>query len=82
MDAKLKAKAMTDDQLDGVAGGRIVMGRGVGKEGRFQLSTWEEVENETCRDIDDFFNSKYEGVYHKGTKNKQPTLNTYSLKFL
>ena len=24
MDAKLKAKAMTDDQLDGVAGGRIV----------------------------------------------------------
>ena len=72
MDAKLKAKAMTDDQLDGVAGGRLVMGEGVRKQdndGRYwQLSTWKEVENE--------------GVYHKGTIKEQPTLNTYSLKFL
>ena len=32
MDVKLKAKAMTDDQLDGVAGGWIVRGRGVWKQ--------------------------------------------------
>ena len=80
MDAKLKAKAMTDDQLDGVAGGRVVMGGGVWKqdnEARLELGSRQEVDNETRREIDDFFNSKY----HRGTKNKQPTLNTYSYKF-
>ncbi|WP_303839083.1 hypothetical protein [Selenomonas ruminantium] len=70
MDAKLKAKAMTDDQLDGVAGGRIVMGG----EACLGLGSRQEVDNMTCRDIDDLFNSK-------GTKNKQPALNTYSYKF-
>ena len=77
MDAKLKAKAMTDDELDGVAGGWIVRGRGVLKqvnEVRFELGSRQEVDNETRREIDDLFNSK-------GTKNKQPTLNTYSYKF-
>ena len=76
MDAKLKAKAMTDDQLDGVAGGWIV-GRGVWKQDngtRFELGSRQEVDNITCREIGDLFNSK-------GTKKEQPTLNTYSYKF-
>ena len=73
MDAKLKAKALTDDELDGVAGGRVIMGREV----CLDLGSRQEVDNMTCRDIDDLFNSKY----HKGTMNKQPTLNTYSYKF-
>ena len=77
MDAKLKAKAMTDDQLDGVAGGWFG-GREVLKqvnEARLELATRGEVDNETRRELGDLFNSK-------GTKNKQPTLNTYSLKYL
>lgn len=77
MDAKLKAKAMTDDELDGVAGGWIVMGGGVWKQDngtRLELGSRQEVDNETRREIDDLFNSK-------GTKNKQSTLNTYSYKF-
>ena len=75
MDAKLKAKAMTVDQLDGVAGGRVVMGGGVWKqdnEARLELGSWGEVDNETRRELGDLFNSK---------NNKQPTLNTYSYKF-
>ena len=63
MDAKLKAKALTEDQLDGVAGGRLVMGG----EARLELGSRQEVDNITRREIDDLFNSK-------GTKNKQPTL--------
>ena len=77
MDAKLKAKAMTDDQLDGVAGGWIVRGRGVWKQdngARLELGSRQEVDNMTRREIDDLFNSK-------GTKKEQPTLNTYSYKF-
>ena len=77
MDAKLKAKAMTDDQLDGVAGGLIVFGGEEWKQDngtRFELGSRQEVDNITCREIGDLFNSK-------GTKNKQPTLNTYSYKF-
>ena len=78
MDAKLKAKAMTDDQLDGVAGGRVIMDGGAWKqvnEARLELGSRQEVDNETRRELGDLFNSK-------GTKNKQPTLNTYSLKYL
>ena len=70
MDAKLKAKAMTDDQLDGVAGGWIFGGRGVLKQDngtRLELGSRQEVDNMTCRDIEDLFNSN-------GTKNKQLTL--------
>ena len=75
MDAKLKA--MTDDQLEGVAGGWLG-GRGVLKqdnEARLELASRQEVDNETRRELGDLINSK-------GTKNKQPTLNTYSLKYL
>ena len=78
MDAKLKAKAMTDDQLDGVAGGRVVMDGGVWKQDngtRLELGSRQEVDNETRRELGDLINSR-------GTNNKQPTLNTYSLKFL
>lgn len=74
MDAKLKAKAMTNDQLDGVAGGSIVRGEGVWKrddESRYGIVTWGEVNNdEAYRDLDDLFNSKY----HKGTNKEQSTL--------
>ena len=75
MDAKLKAKAMTDDQLDGVAGGWIVFGGEEWKDNttRLELGSRQEVDNMTRREIDDLFNSN-------GTKNKQPTLNTYSYK--
>lgn len=75
MDAKLKAKAMTDDQLDGVAGGWIGIRGGVRKqdnETRLEIGTRGEVDNETRRELGDLFNSK---------NNKQPTLNTYSYKF-
>ena len=78
MDAKLKAKAMTDDQLDGVAGGRVIMDEEAWKqvnEARLELRSRQEVDNETRRELGDLLNSK-------GTKNKQPTLNTYSLKYL
>ncbi len=54
---------------DGVAGGWIVS-RGVWKQDngtRFELGSRQEVDNITCREIGDLFNSK-------GTKNKQPTL--------
>ena len=75
MDAKLKAKAMTDDQLDGVAGGWIVMGgEKQDYETRLEIGTRGEVDNETRRELGDLINSR-------GTNNKQPTLNTYSLKF-
>ena len=74
MDAKLKAKAMTNDQLDGVAGGSVVRGEGVWKrdnESRFGIVTLGEVnDDEAYRDLDDFFNSKY----HKGTNKEQSTL--------
>ena len=78
MDAKLKAKAMTDDQLDGVAGGRVIMDEEAWKkvnEARLELRSRQEVNNETRRELSDLLNSK-------GTENKQPTLNTYSYKFL
>jgi len=48
MDAKLKEKAMTDDQLDGVAGGWIFGGRGVLKQDngtRLELGSRQEVDN-------------------------------------
>ena len=78
MDAKLKAKAMTDDQLDGVAGGRVIMDEEACmqvNEARLELRSKQEVNNETRRELSDLLNSK-------GTENKQPTLNTYSLKYL
>ena len=75
MDAKLKAKAMTDDQLDGVAGGWIVNGgEKQDYETRLEIGTRGEGDNETRRELGDLFNSK-------GTKKEQPTLNTYSYKF-
>ena len=77
MDAKLKAKAMTDDQLDGVAGGRVIMDEEAWKqvnEARLELRSRQEVDNETRRELGDLINSR-------GTNNKQPALNTYSLKF-
>lgn len=68
MDAKLKAKAMTDDQLDGVAGGYSPSDYNY--PDRFQI-TPEEAE---------MLNKQH----HKGdgTGRMQPTLNTYSLKYL
>ena len=66
MDAKLKAKAMTEDELDGVAGGRVMW-----EKFRVEVGSWQEVNNGTCpwQEVDNM------------TKNKQPTLNTYSYKF-
>jgi len=74
MDAKLKAKAMTDDQLDGVAGGRLeaALARKQDYGTHLEIGSRQEVNNETRRELGDLFNSK---------NNKQPTLNTYSYKF-
>jgi len=49
MDAKLKAKALTDDQLDGVAGGMLVYDQNGELAAAFKENTYLSLLRENCR---------------------------------
>jgi len=49
MDAKLKAKALTDDQLDGVAGGMLVYDQNGELAAAFKENTYLSFLQENCR---------------------------------
>ena len=49
MDAKLKAKALTDDQLDGVAGGMLVYDQNGELAAAFKENTYLSLLRKNCR---------------------------------